>query len=161
MEGSFLVCVSVWILHQAHITRNGLVDKSSGLYEDASMRPLDRHAPEEVKGEKRERETEYAEGCETPRGCGPTEACVRLEHRAQGGELALLGVICHCLMRLMSPEGWYAEGAGALIRSRCSWERTGQLSSQVVSINLWAGPRVRPGALSLHSVLVPTNTGEG
>jgi hypothetical protein len=56
VEGSFLVCVSVWILHQAHITRNGLVDKSSGLYEDASMRPLDRHAPEEVKGEKRERE---------------------------------------------------------------------------------------------------------
>lgn len=35
------------------------------------------------------------------------------------------------------------------------------LNSQVVSINLWVGPRVRPGALSLHSILVPTNTGGG
>lgn len=36
----------------------------------------------------------------------------------------------------------------------------GPLTSQVVSINLWAGPRVRPRALSLHFILVPTNTRE-
>lgn len=58
------------------------------------------------------------------RGCvrTPPPEAVRARRRAPGAGSPLSPrMICHCLMRLMSP-GDGMQGAGALIRSRCSWE---------------------------------------
>ena len=46
--------------------------------------------------------------------CGhtPPEACAPPEERARGGGLGSPRMICRCLMRLMSPGGWYAAVLG-------------------------------------------------
>lgn len=61
-------------------------------------------------------------------------------------------MICHCLMRLMSSGGWYAAVLGRSLDADAHgndaggvWRGGGvRLTRQVVSINLWAGPRGRP-----------------
>lgn len=79
----------------------------------------------------------------------------RLEHawRRGPGEGSLVSprMICHCLIRLMSPGGWYAAVLGHSLEADAhgndgEWGPGGgvPLTRQVVSINLWAGPRVRP-----------------
>ena len=104
--------------------------------------------------------------------CGhtPPEACAPPEERARGGGLGSPRMICRCLMRLMSPGGWYAavlghsldadahgnDGGGAWGRGRCV-----RLTRQVVSINLGAGPRVRrPGSSPPPPPPPPPGAGE-
>lgn len=73
-----------------------------------------------------------------------------LGKRPGEGSLVSPRMICHCLMRLMSPGGWYAAVLGHSLEADAhgnvgKWgpEDGVRLTRQVVSINLWAGPRVR------------------
>lgn len=57
------------------------------------------------------------------------------------------------------PWGWYAAGVEHSLEADA--HGNGLFAGQVVSIHLWAGPRVSGGGLCISSpILVPTNTGE-
>lgn len=79
------------------------------------------------------------------------------EKGSGAGSLGSPRMICHCLMRLMSPGGWYAAMLGRSLDADAhgndggAWRGGVRLTRQVVSINLWAEPRVRPAG----SVLPP------
>lgn len=131
--------------------------------------PLDK-GPSRPQG----RQPQESQGSETAclPACGsvwtpaPRGLCMAKE--AGEGSPVSPGMICHYLMRLMSPGGWYA---GVLRRSleadahgnERKWGPGGGVRlapRQVASINLWAGPRVRLLGSVPPPLPVPNNTGQ-